>query len=129
MLRQNKDASFSGLKGTYLPILKQIVGNDNEDPEKDRLHQFKRVVGAIILLYDPLSTSALAHLLGIQAGDVGRVLRPLHSVLNIPRAAGGRTDRMLPITSFTYRFGTFFWVPVRKATTSSGSNQTRDMVH
>jgi hypothetical protein len=111
MLRQNKDPSFSGLRGTYLPILEQIVKCDSEGPEEDRMHRFKRVVGSIILLYDPLSTSALAHLLGIQAGDVGRVLRPLHSVLNIPRAADGKTDRMLPITLFHLSFRDFLIGP------------------
>jgi hypothetical protein len=114
ILRQSKDASFTGLKGTYLPILKQVVVSQPEDLREGCILQFKAVVGAIILLYNPLSTFALADLLRIEAGYVGRVLRPLHSVLNIPRTADGKTDRTLPITLFHLSFRDFLVDPDSK---------------
>jgi hypothetical protein len=46
-------------------------------------------------------------LLEAQPGDVARVLRPLHSVLNIPRASDGRMDRAMPITLFHLSFRDF----------------------
>lgn len=107
MLRQSKDTSFSGLKGTYLPILQQIVNPISQASQEQYIFQFKRVVGCIILVYNPLSTSALARLLTVEAGEIGRVLRPLHSVLNIPQTADGKTDRMLPITLFHLSFRDF----------------------
>ena len=111
ILRQNKDTSFSGLKGTYLPILQDIVNQMGQDLQERYILQFKRVVGCIILVYNPLSTSALANLLTIEAGEVGRVLRPLHSVLNVPRTANGNTDRMLLITLFHLSFRDFLIDP------------------
>jgi hypothetical protein len=107
ILRQSKDTSFSGLKGTYLPILKHIVDSYPEGLQEGCIVQFKVVVGSIILLCNPLSTVALADLLRVEAGYVGRVLRPLHSVLNIPRTADGKTNRSLPITLFHLSFRDF----------------------
>jgi len=111
ILRQSRDTSFSGLKGTYLPILQQVVNSMGQGLQEQYILQFKRVVGCIILVYNPLSTSALASLLTIEAGQVGRVLRPLHSVLNVPRTADGKTDRMLPITLFHLSFRDFIIDP------------------
>lgn len=107
MLRQSQDRSLAGLKGIYLPILNQIVASEGDGQQKNRVLGFKSIVGPIVLLYDPLSASALARLLGVQTGDVGRVLRPLHSVLNIPRAADGKMDRTKPITLFHLSFRDF----------------------
>lgn len=106
MLRQTGSKSLAGLKGTYLPILESIFASEDCDKE-DCILDFKRVVGSIVLLYDPLSASALERLLDKQDGDVGRVLRPLHSVLNIPRASNGRMDRTKPITLFHLSFRDF----------------------
>jgi hypothetical protein len=114
MLRQSQDKSLTGLKGTYLPILDQVVACEGDGNQMERILDFKRIVGSIILLYDPLSTSALALLLGVQAGDVGRVLRPLHSVLNIPRALNGKTNRTIPITLFHLSFRDFLIDPELK---------------
>jgi hypothetical protein len=107
ILQQSSNASFGGLKGTYLPILNQIVRSEDEGPLEDRILKFKRVVGSIILLYDPLSVTALARLLEVQHGDISRVLRPLHSVLNIPKPTDDKTHRTLPITLFHLSFRDF----------------------
>jgi hypothetical protein len=115
MLLQSRDKSLTGLKGTYLPILDQVVASEGDGEQKDRILDFKTVVGSIVLLYDPLSASALARLLKVEAGDIGRVLRPLHSVLNIPRASDGKIDRMTPITLFHLSFRDFLLDPELKS--------------
>jgi len=115
MLPQSRDKSLTGLKGTYLPILDQVVASEGDGEQKNRILDFKAVVGSIVLLYDPLSASALANLLEFEAGDIGRVLRPLHSVLNIPRASDGKIDRMTPITLFHLSFRDFLLDPELKS--------------
>lgn len=46
--------------------------------------RFRKIVGAIVLLQDPLSISRLAHLLDHDQADLEAALTPLHSVLDIP---------------------------------------------
>lgn len=107
ILRQSKEMSVPGLKSTYFPILNQIVMSADDGLDNERISEFKSIVGSIVLLYDALSASALANLLGVQIGDVGRVLRPLHSVLDVPRASHGKLDRATPITLFHLSFRDF----------------------
>jgi hypothetical protein len=125
ILRQSKEMSVPGLKNTYLPILNQIFTSADDGLDNERIFDFKSIVGSIVLLYDPLSASALANLLGVQIGDVGRVLRPLHSVLDVPRASDGKLDRATPITLFHLSFRDFlvnpestaenrFWINARE---------------
>jgi hypothetical protein len=107
MLRESSDKSLPGLEGTYLPILNSVVASEGDGKKEDRIFNFKRIAGTIVLLYDPLAASALAHLLDLRIGDVDRVLRPLHSVLNIPRAPNGKMDCTTPITLFHLSFRDF----------------------
>lgn len=107
MLREKTDKSLSGLKDTYLPILDSIVVSEGDGSAEDRILDFKRVAGTIVLLYDPLAASALASLLNLRIGDVDRVLRPLHSVLKIPRTPDGKMDCTAPITLFHLSFRDF----------------------
>ncbi|TKA65217.1 hypothetical protein B0A55_11914 [Friedmanniomyces simplex] len=107
MLQQSLNRSLTGLKGTYLPILHQVVAAEDDGQRNSRMIEFRRIVGSIVLLDNPLSASALSDLLGVHPRDVVRVLRPLHSVLNIPRAADGRMDLVTPITLFHLSFRDF----------------------
>jgi hypothetical protein len=93
-----------GLKGTYIPIFNSVVASEGDGEEEDRVLDFKHIAGAIVLLYDPLRASALARLLDVCIGDVDRVFRPLHSVLNIPRAPDGKMDCTILITLFHLSF-------------------------
>jgi hypothetical protein len=111
ILRESPDKSLPGLQGTYLPILKSVIVSEGDGKEEDLLFDFKCIVGTIVLLYDPLAASALAHLLDLSIGDVDRVLRPLYSVLNIPRAADGKMDCTTPITLFHLSFRDFLVDP------------------
>lgn len=54
-----------------------------------------------------LSASSLSRLLALRIEDVGRVLQPLHSVLNIPRTMDGRPDQIAAITLFHLSFRDF----------------------
>jgi NACHT domain len=72
----------SGLDQTYLPILRQLVDGCT-DPES-LAREFREIIGSIIILADPLSTSSLANLLDISKEYVDNILDGLHSVLSIP---------------------------------------------
>jgi hypothetical protein len=111
LLRESPDKSLTGLKGTYLPILDSVVVSEGDGKAEDRIFEFKRIAGTIALLYDPLAASTLARLLNLCIGDVDRVLRLLHSVLNIPRAPDGKMDCTTPITLFHLSFRDFLVDP------------------
>jgi hypothetical protein len=74
----------SKLDATYLPVLNQLLSGLTDSEKQDLVYEFRRVVGSIVLLEEPLSTSSLAHLLGIDKHDIDCRLDLLHSVLSIP---------------------------------------------
>lgn len=111
MVQQSQDNALSGLEATYLPILDQIVVSIDDAGRRTRVQRFQSIVGSIILFYDPLSASALAQLLQVDEGIVGRTLRPLHSVLNVPRTVDDKLDRTKPITLFHLSFRDFLVDP------------------
>jgi len=114
ILRRSPEKSLPRLTGTYLPILESIFMSDGHGEAKDCIFDFKRIAGTIVLLFDPLAASALARLLDWLITDVDRVLRPLHSVLNIPRSPDGKMDCELPITLFHLSFRDFLIDPAQK---------------
>lgn len=73
-----------GIDGVYQDILSR---------SRDLPH-FVNVISTLVYLQAPLSTAALAALLGIETYDVVRVLAPLQAILQIP----GRDDQ--PVTFF-----------------------------
>ena len=80
-----KSGHMSQLERTYLPVLNQLLVG-LIDSEKERLgREFREIVGAIAILADPLSTFSLAKLLGVSKKRIDLRLRPLHSVLRIPK--------------------------------------------
>jgi hypothetical protein len=80
---QYPKATFSQLDRTYLPILDQLLGQQ-ENRDKDWLHAFRGLVGSIVILESPLPVGPLAHLLQVPQKEVKRRLDALHSVLSIP---------------------------------------------
>jgi hypothetical protein len=68
--------------------------------------QFRLVVGSIIVLFEPLTTSALGYLLDQSATTVGKTLEGLYSVLD---AGGG----ILPIRLLHLSFRDFLVTPAR----------------
>jgi hypothetical protein len=76
--------TFSQLDRTYLPILDQLLAEQEDDDKATWLTTFKELVGCIVLLESPLSVTSLARLLQVPSNKIMRRLDPLHSVLSIP---------------------------------------------
>ncbi|KAL8296081.1 hypothetical protein RB600_001526 [Gaeumannomyces tritici] len=65
LLKYRKKGGRSQLHQTYLPILDQLLKDaDTKGNEAAILEWFRELVGAIVLLADPLFTTSLARLLG-----------------------------------------------------------------
>ena len=69
----------------YTNILVDSISGDYDEEEKGELFDlFRRIVGAIVILFSPLSTEALSKLLNIPRQDINQTLDDLHSVLEVP---------------------------------------------
>jgi len=69
----------------YLTVLKSSISEDYEEQERVELCEaLKTILGAIIILYSPLSLFSLARLLQTPPQKLGRTLDDLHSILEIP---------------------------------------------
>lgn len=69
----------------YTQVLKcSIFGDSDRDDIKQLEEQFRRVVGPIVTLLDPLSAQALSDVLAISMQSIKCVINPLTSVLNVP---------------------------------------------
>ncbi|KAJ3557562.1 hypothetical protein NPX13_g9901 [Xylaria arbuscula] len=84
ILEYQTKSQESKLDATYLPVLDQLVIGLSNSEKNEVLRLFKHLVGSIVLLANPLSTSALAHLLNIPKIAIDNQLDFLHSVLSIP---------------------------------------------
>ncbi|KAL9633166.1 MAG: hypothetical protein Q9204_003506 [Flavoplaca sp. TL-2023a] len=87
----------AGLDSMYL----QVLHSSLKDCESDTVivkfcDRFRQVVGTIVVLFDELSASELAGLLGVSTKDIGRSLIRLHSVLNIPQDLGSSIRLLHP---------------------------------
>ncbi|KAJ9653656.1 hypothetical protein H2198_007167 [Neophaeococcomyces mojaviensis] len=70
----------------YQPVLQAMTSSTNSEQERAQIHKdFRTVVGAIVLLVEPLSSPALAELLDVPLEMIRFCLWPLHSVLHIPQ--------------------------------------------
>lgn len=74
---------------------------------KERLNLFRKIVESLILLYDPLSATPLSTLLGTLILDIGTLITPLWSVLNVPEKAGGTPTALGTIKLFHLSFRDF----------------------
>ncbi|KAM0438507.1 hypothetical protein ACHAPT_001256 [Fusarium lateritium] len=79
-----QDSELQKLDTTYRPILDQLLEGRTGRARDETLKNFRDVVGAIVLLAEPLSISTLSCLIGIPERAINGILRPLHSVLSIP---------------------------------------------
>ena len=97
-----QDTSHEGKSGVdllYTQVLKQAF----YDADEELYSHFKSVVGAIVLVFNPLSINSLSHLLQ-NCGTPHRIsstLRPLHSLLLIPE------DMKNPVRTFHKSFPDF----------------------
>jgi hypothetical protein len=84
-----------------------VVGR--RDSEKETLaREFRKIIGSIVILADPLPTSSLANILDIRKEDVDSRLHFLHSVLNIP------SDRDTPVRLLHRSFRDFLLDPEKQ---------------
>ncbi|KAH8201323.1 hypothetical protein TruAng_004491 [Truncatella angustata] len=84
VLQYQSKSQESQLDATYLPVLNQMVIGLRPKDFTRVAERFHKVVGSIVTLASPLSTSALTQLLDISVAIVDNALRPLHSVLHVP---------------------------------------------
>ena len=71
----------SGIDLLYIQVLEQVV--DEVDADTEEIYsRFKTVVGAVLLVLNPLSTAALSDLLGMSG--ISTTLCSLHSLLLVP---------------------------------------------
>ncbi|KAK8905640.1 hypothetical protein QC760_005562 [Botrytis cinerea] len=77
--------NMSNFDRTYRPILeKHFTTQTTKKQRQTLIQQFKEIVGAIVILADPLSIVSLARLLDVKKDYIERRLQFLHSVLDIP---------------------------------------------
>ncbi|KAH7129148.1 vegetative incompatibility protein HET-E-1 [Dactylonectria macrodidyma] len=84
VLRLQTRSQKSKLDATYLPILNNLIDGLHGEEKQFVLQQFRDIVGPIVILASPLSTSALARILDVSTDSVYSQLDFLHSVLSIP---------------------------------------------
>ncbi|KAK1989135.1 hypothetical protein LZ30DRAFT_612447 [Colletotrichum cereale] len=92
---------LANIRGTYQPILEQLLIGLSDDEGEQVLQDFRRVVGSIILLADPLPIFPLSQLLGVREDEVHYQLNNLHSVLDIP--AGNEPDQPVKLFHLSFR--------------------------
>ncbi|CAN9379535.1 unnamed protein product [Alternaria alternata] len=83
---QYRKATFSQLDRTYLPVLDQLLSEQEEDEKESWLQAFREVVGGVVVLESPLSAVSLARLLQVPQGEIKCQLDFLHSVLSVPNS-------------------------------------------
>ena len=94
----------SGIDILYTQVLKQAV--DDVDMDDEELHSnFRTVVGAVLLVSNPLSVETLSDLLGVSG--IPTTLRSLHSLLLVP------VSKVAPIHIFHKSFPDFLMDPKR----------------
>lgn len=87
VLRFRHMREVSQMEATYMPILNKLIDGLSEKRRDAILQEFRVIVGSIIILGSPLSTSALAQILGISREVIDARLDLLHSVLSVPPSA------------------------------------------
>jgi hypothetical protein len=77
-------STFSQLDQAYLPILNQLLNDQEEEDKETWLYGFRELVGSIVVLESPLSIASLEQLLKIPQKRIMCRLDSLHSILSIP---------------------------------------------
>ena len=93
---------MSQMEQTYLPVLKRLLTRSSDSYKQEILcRDFRMIIGAIVVLANPLSVASLQALLGISAASINFLLRPLYSVLHVP------VDFETPVRPLHLSFGEF----------------------
>jgi hypothetical protein len=107
---------LSKLEGTYLPVLSQLLFTEGGIEKQQLVREFQEIVGSIVVLANPLSTTTLARLLDISQRKINIRLKPLHSVLSIP------DDENTPVKLLHLSFGDFLLDPQTREKTPLAVN-------
>jgi hypothetical protein len=95
----------ASLDGTYLPVFSRLLLNQNGKQKKQLIHEFKEVVGTIVILESPLSVISISALLGIFERVIKLRLSALNSVLSIPQ------NETVPVRLYHLSFRDFLLDP------------------
>ena len=108
VLEQQTKSQESKLDATYLPVLKQMLVGLSDREKREATQEFRDIVGSIVVLESPLSTSALVRLLNTEQDIIDTRLDWLHSVLNVPPSPE------LPVRLFHLSFRDFLLDPEKR---------------
>ena len=120
----------STLAETYLLVLNQQIVGLNQQEENETLQEFRNIVGPIIVLATPLSTSAIAQILGISGRTIDDRLALLHSVLSVPQSADSPI-RLLHLSFRDFLVGSdkreenVFWIDEKQTHANMAANCLR----
>ncbi|CAO2657559.1 Nn.00g036850.m01.CDS01 [Neocucurbitaria sp. VM-36] len=103
-----RKSTFSQVERTYLPILEQLLAEQEEDDRETWLCSFRELVGSIVILEEPLSATSLARFVQIPPKRIKTRLDSLHSVLSVP------DDDDTPIRLLHLSFRDFLIDPQRR---------------
>lgn len=88
LLASQEDKFKSQMDKMYLPVLNQLLSDEDEDEDETKLlEEFQDTVAVIILLATPLSIDSLERLLDMRRNTINNILEVLHSVINVPGVA------------------------------------------
>lgn len=102
---EHQKSQKANLDATYLPVLDQLLIELRESEKREVAERFKQVVGSIVILASPLSTTSLARLLAVSLNAIEDQLDLLHSVLSIP------SDPSIPVRLLHLSFRDFLVDP------------------
>ncbi|CAI7597639.1 unnamed protein product [Penicillium pancosmium] len=100
-LLENQAKHATKMEKTYLPILTQLLKDQDDDESEQLLQQFQQIVGVIIFLAVPLSVNSLSRLLHNNVEVISNLLNSFQSVLHIP------SDQDMPVRLLHLSFRDF----------------------
>lgn len=80
----HQDEQSSQLSGTYLPVLDRILLGQGNRQKRQLVDEFQNIVGAVVILEDPLPIVPLAELLDVHQDTIHIRLNTLRSVIQVP---------------------------------------------
>ncbi|KAJ5289111.1 WD40-repeat-containing domain protein [Penicillium angulare] len=100
-LLQDQTHYVTKMDKTYLPILRQLVDDQDDEDKQELLQEFYGIIGTIILLDTPFSVNTLSRFLNIEPDVIINHLDSFQSVLNVPK------DPDLPVRTLHLSFRDF----------------------
>ncbi|CEL08535.1 hypothetical protein ASPCAL11684 [Aspergillus calidoustus] len=120
-------SEMDNLEATYLQILSQLAV-PSEAAQQTLEDEFRKVVGTIAVLAEPLSANSLSRVLGLPKSSIDGRLMSLHSVLSVPDSPD------VPIKMLHLSFRDFLVDPAKRDTNPfwgylAKKSQPRELSH